>query len=130
MINLSREDFQQFVDLLSSMEDFRTEIARWRLIDDVLTGAPREDVIRGQIDLSGRPRPAAVSLLTTFQKFGQVAPGQELIGILANRLLDGYIFDPEPVAFLRGLFARYPLDRPVAPQQPITDWKGDRKSVV
>ncbi|MCB0166016.1 MAG: trypsin-like peptidase domain-containing protein, partial [Anaerolineae bacterium] len=131
MINLSKDDFNQFVNLLSGHSEFRTETLRWRLIDDVLTSAPREDNIRGLLDLSGSPRPAAVSLINSFQKFGQVAAGQELLGILANKLLDGYVFDPEPVAFLRGLFSRYPLDKAVAPQPPVADWRGpDRPEEV
>ncbi|MCB0166018.1 MAG: hypothetical protein KDI79_17420 [Anaerolineae bacterium] len=121
MINLARDDFNQLVDLLRDLPNFRTETARWALINDVLTGAPREDNIRGLLDLSGGPRPAAVSLINNFQKFGQVAAGQELLGILANKLLDSYVFDPEPVAFLRGLFNRYPLDQAVAPQPPVAD---------
>ncbi|MCB9076501.1 MAG: trypsin-like peptidase domain-containing protein [Anaerolineaceae bacterium] len=124
MINLSQDDFGQWVDLLSGLPEFRMESSRWALINDVLTGAPREDNIRGLLDLSGSPRPAAVSLITSFQKFGQVAAGQELLGILANKLLDGYVFDPEPVAFLRGLFSRYPLDQAVAPQPPVAAWQG------
>lgn len=124
MIKLAQDDFSHLVDLLSGLTDFRTETARWRLIDDVLAGAPREDDIRGLLDLSGSPHPAAVGLVMRFQKFGQVAAGQELLGILANKLLDGYVFDPEPVAFLRGLFSRYPLDKAVAPQPPVADWQG------
>ncbi len=121
---MSPEDFRQFVELLSGLEPFRTETERWRLADEVLAGEPREDDIRGQIRLDGTSRSAAVSLLQSFMRFGQVEPGQELIGILANKLLEGYVFDPEPVAFLRGLFNRYPLDKPVAPQPPVTAWKG------
>ncbi|MEM7344789.1 MAG: trypsin-like peptidase domain-containing protein [Chloroflexota bacterium] len=124
MIRLSTEDFGQVVTILGGLSEFRTEASRWRLIDDVLTGSPREDDIRGLLDLSGPPHPAAVGLVRRFQEFGQVEEGKELLGILFNRLLDGYVFDPEPVAFLRGLFARYPLDKPVASQPPVTDWKG------
>lgn len=124
MVELLREDFTSYVALLSGLAEFRTETARWRLVDDVLTGSPREHDIRGLLDLSGSPRSAAVSLLTSLLRFGQVEPGRELIGILANKLLGAYIFDPEPEAFLRGLFARYPLNQAVAPSAPVTDWKG------
>jgi hypothetical protein len=55
---------------------------------------------------------------------GQVEAGQELLGILANKIREGYVFDPEPVTFLRGLFGRYALDKAVAPQPPLTGWKG------
>jgi hypothetical protein len=124
MLKLAPEDFRQFVELLGGLEQFRTETLRWRLVEEVLAGEPREDDIRGLLDLSNPPRSAAVSLLNSFLKFGQVEPGRELIGILANKLLDGHVFDPEPVTFLRGLFSRYALDKAVAPQPPLTGWKG------
>lgn len=124
MIKLSREDFQSYADLLRDLPQFETETGRWRLVNEVLAGSPRERDVRGLLDLSGPPRPAAVSLLSSFLKFGQPEPGKELLGILSNTLLDAYVFDPEPSQFLQGLFERYPLDKPVAPPAPVTDWRG------
>ncbi len=124
MIKLTRKDFNNLVTLLSGRDVWRTERARWRLIDDVLTGVPREDRIRGLLDLSGNPRGSAVSVIKRFQEFGQPQAGKELLGILANKLLDGYIFEPEPVAFLEGLFRTYPLDEAVSAQPAIDTWRG------
>ncbi len=124
MIDFTHSDFTKLIDLLSTLEDFRAENSRWRLIDDILTGVPRERSIRGQIDLSGKPRPAAVSLVTTFLRFGEVERGTELISVLLNRLIDGYVFDQNELAFLRGLFDRYPLDIAVSGQGTLTNWKG------
>lgn len=124
MIKLTQNDFSSFVSLLSDLEEFRTETSRWRLIDDVLTGFPREKKIRGLLDLSGKPRPAAVSLINLFQKFGEVEQGKELTGILANRLLDSYVFDQENVKFLESLFLNYPLDEATVFQPSVKEWKG------
>jgi V8-like Glu-specific endopeptidase len=123
-VKLSQEDFQGFVQLISSLDQWEMETNRWRLINDILQGVDNADRIRGGIDVHGRPHGSAVSLLTTFQRFGQPTAGKELIGILANKLIEGYVFDPEPVGFLRSLFEKYPLDVAVAPQPRVTDWRG------
>ena len=99
MTTLSREDFNQFVSLLSGLEAFRSETSRACLVDEVLAGLTRENDIRGLLDLSGSPRPAAVSLIRAFMNFGQVEEGQDLLTLLATTLLDGYVFDPEPADF-------------------------------
>ncbi|MCB9076502.1 MAG: SUMF1/EgtB/PvdO family nonheme iron enzyme [Anaerolineaceae bacterium] len=110
MTQLSPDEFAALVKLLSHLDAFRTETSRWRLVDDVLAGTPRENDARSALDLSGAPRQAAVSLLKSFQAWGPGAGDQQdLLNLLAQKLLAGYVFDPEPVAFLQDL-CRRPAD--------------------
>lgn len=127
MIEMTQADFSALVDLLSELEEFRTESSRWRLIDDVVAGLPREKNLRALLDLSGKPRPAAVSLVTRFQRYGTVE-GQEMIGVLVNRLLGHYIFDREDTVFLQDLLSRYHLNNLAEMQPPIAEWKGQEDS--
>lgn len=123
-MELAQADFQKLVSILVTLPDFRTEMSRWALIDDVLSGSPRADDIRGLLDLSGNSRAAAVRLIERLKTFGQAEPGKETLGILINKLLDGYLGGSADNDFLRGLFARYPLDVPVADRPPISEWRG------
>jgi V8-like Glu-specific endopeptidase len=123
--NLSADDFDTLVTLLADLPSFQTETRRWDFINDVLSASPEQAKIRRLLELSGIPRGAAVRVVTDFKQFGQDIPGREIIGILINKLLEGYIFDPEPVAFLRGLFDKYPLDKPVIASPPVDRWRGD-----
>lgn len=125
MINFSKNDFSKLVDLVSNLDEFRMENSRWRLIDDILIGYSREKDIRKLLDLGGTPRSSAISLINSFLKFGQIEHGTELIGVLSNRLLDSYIFDPDSISFLRELFVNYPLDKVVADKGEIELWKGN-----
>lgn len=128
MIKLERAEFFKFVDILKSIDDWKIERLRWRLVNAVLKGLEDADRIEGLLELDGSAQAAAVSLLDEFQRLGAPDPGKELIGILANTLIDVYLVDDEPIAFLRGLFHKYPLDKPVASKAKIDEWQGDENS--
>lgn len=125
-LQLEQSDFQRIVGILSGLDELQTETGRWDLVNDVLTGNPRAQDIKGLLNLGGNPRGAAVRLVERLTQFGQPEPGKEALGILVNKLLDTYFAFGDEADFLRGLFSRYPLDVPVAPSKTLTDadWKG------
>lgn len=123
-MQLEQGDFNRLVAIVQDLPEFRTEDRRWDLLDDVLAGSSRGQDVRGLLSLGGAPRAAAVRLVTRLATFGQDEPGREILGVLVNKLLDGYVGFGEEADFLRGLFDRYPLDVPVAPTQPIGAWQG------
>ena len=124
-VELQREDFRHLVSLVQDVPDFANVRDRRRLVVGALEGIPRASAILSGLDLDGNPRSVAVEVIKTLAQFGQVAYGKEALGVFLNELLDR-IGDGEEQDFIRSLFTRYPLDRPVVRNRPIPldQWRG------
>jgi V8-like Glu-specific endopeptidase len=123
-IALTREDFQELVRLLATLPEFRTLTNRVAFVTEMLRGSPRADDLLMRIDLDGNPHTVAVQVIELFNNFGQDVPGQEVLSRLINHLLE-FRGGGNEVEFLRGLFARYPLQGlPIARSVPISAWHG------
>jgi V8-like Glu-specific endopeptidase len=122
-VDLQQADYRELKLLVQKLPQFATVRDRWRLVRDALAGSPGADAVIGQLDLDGAPESAAGATLQFLMGFGQVAPGKEALGVFLNYLLD--YTGEEQQAFLRGLFARYPLDAPIAQQPPVKIWLGE-----
>lgn len=122
-LELSRDDYERLVRILSTYPDIRDPYARVPFVDDVFRGSPRYDDIVGMLDVSGTPRVFAVRLVERLTRFGQDAPGRETLGLLVNRLI-AFSGGSDDAQFLRGLFDTYPLEgRPLA-VRPLQEWRG------
>jgi V8-like Glu-specific endopeptidase len=117
--NFETDDFDRLKNILRDLPDMEQEDDRWRFIHDVLGGIERQKTIRGLLKLRGNPNGAAVTIITQFKRFGKDDTGKELIGILINKMLDGYVMDMDDQVFLRGLFEKYPLESPVIPSRRL-----------
>jgi hypothetical protein len=109
MVTLSSEDFNRLVDVITRQPAFNNASTRIGWIHDVLRESPRAAALRGSLNLGGMsPRLDAITLVQYLTRFGQDEPGREVIA----RLLNGLLVQPgdeDDAAFLRGLFAKYPL---------------------
>lgn len=124
-IALSQDDFDRLADILSQRPDWRLPADRVAFMDDVFAGSSRRRDILTRLDLSGRPRAAAVSVITFLQDFGQDDPGRETLGVLINKLIAS-LGGGEQVEYLRDLMYRYPFTtRPVATRDVGDAWRGN-----
>lgn len=123
-IPLSQDDFDRLVDILSQHPDWRLPAERVAFMDDVFAGSSRRHDILTRLDLSGRPRVAAVSVITFLKDFGQDDPGRETLGVLINKLIAS-LGGGTQVEYLRDLMHRYPFTtRPVATRDVGDAWRG------
>lgn len=121
---LDAADRARLIDLLVTRPEFRTADRRDAFIEEMLTGSPRKEHIRGQIIFDGTTRQFANQLVGVLTQFGQDEPGQEVLGLLLNHLLT-YVGSTGPDAdFLRGLFARYPLKTKPISARDMPVWRG------
>ena len=110
-VQLAREDFTKLVNILRISPGFANVRDRQLLVKAALEGAPRGADLLAQLDLDGMPQLVAVEVITRLAKFGQVAEGREALGVFLNALLP-LMGEDQDAAFIRALFATYPLDRP------------------
>ena len=120
---LTPDDSERLVGLLSAMPEFRTVQGRVDFLDDVFAGSPRKNDLLSLINLDGNPRGVAVRVITRLTQFGQAEPGQETLGVLINKLLS-YIGSGTDANFLRDLFTRYPLKGTPVSTRGVVDWRG------
>lgn len=121
-IQLDREDFQRLINVIERQPQFAAVRDRRRLLDAAFEGEPRGATVIANIDLDGNAHLVAVEVVTALLRFGQVAYGRSALGVFINEIL-GRIGSSADEAFLRGLFARYPLDKPVIAAPPLSAWK-------
>jgi hypothetical protein len=86
-IQLSRDDFDRLVGVLSQDSEWRAVRGRNDFMMDVLAGSPRKTDLLGLLDLDGPPRGTAVRTIEQLTTFGQDQPGRESIGVLINKLI-------------------------------------------
>lgn len=123
-INLSSQDHDQLITILSQHPDWRQPADRIAFLDDVFAGAPRRQDILALIDLSGAPHMVALRTISRLTHFGQDVPGREALGVLINKLLSSG-GDSADAVFLRELFERYPFETsPVIIQGQRETWRG------
>ena len=124
-IPLNQDDFDRLVDILSQSHDWRLPADRVAFMDEVFAGSSRRQDILTRIDLSGRPRVAAVSSITFLKDFGQDEPGRETLGVLINKLIAS-LGGGALVEYLRSLMRRYPFTtKPLATKDIGDNWRGD-----
>lgn len=123
-IRLAQDDFDRLVEILSQSQDWRLPADRVSFMDEVFAGSSRRQDILTRIDLSGKPRPTAVSVITYLKDFGQDEPGRETLGVLINKLIAS-LGGGEQVEDLRGLMRRYPFTtKPLATKDLGDAWRG------
>lgn len=122
-IQLEGDDRTRLVRILATMPEFRLDRSRVGFVDEIFEGVPRGDDIRMLLDLSGTPRGAASALIIRLCNFGQNEPGQEVLGLLINKMIE-YFGGGDDVDFLRGLFLKYPLNVAPVISKGLDDWGG------
>ena len=120
-VRLEREDFTRLVSILRDLPDFANVRDRRRLVEAALEGAPRGADLLGSLDLDGNPQQAAVTVITRLAQFGQVAYGQEALGVLLNHIQP--FTGDEAAATLADIHRRYALEGPLIPSRPLLDWR-------
>jgi hypothetical protein len=94
-------------------------------MDEVFAGSGRRQDILPRVDLSGRPKAAAVSSIIFLKDFGQDEPGRETLGVLINKLIASF-GGGEQVEYLRKLMRRYPFTtKPLATKDVGGTWRGN-----
>ncbi len=124
---LERDDFRALLKIVERHPSFANVRDRRRLLDAAFEGEPRGKTVIANIDIDGNPRDVAVEVVSQLQQFGGLAYGRSALGVFLNELLDR-MGEAEDEAFIRALFARYPLDRPVIAAPPLVGWKGGETS--
>jgi V8-like Glu-specific endopeptidase len=124
-VNLSKEDFQRLVRILSGEPQWQSVSGRNALLLSAFAGSPRKADFLENIDRDGPPGQVATLALHSLLGFGQDEPGREVVGVLINQLIERR-GGGDDVEFLAGLLRRYPfVTNPVA-TRPIDAWKGTK----
>ena len=126
-VQLDRPDFLRLLTVVQAHRSFANVRDRRRLLEAAFEGEPRGVTVLANIDLDGNPRDVATEVVTALMRFGQVAYAREALGVFVNELLNR-TGDTEDERFLRALFAKYPLDKPVVAALPITEWRGTQSA--
>jgi hypothetical protein len=119
-VQLTREDFNKLVAILRTSPGFATVRDRRRLVEAALEGVPRGADLLALLDLDGAPQLVAVEVVKRLAEFGQVAGGKEALGVFLNALLP-LMGEDKDAAFIRALFATYPLDGPTGSRTAPTE---------
>ena len=122
-ISLSQEDFNRLTEILFLSGDWLTTRDRVDFILDVFAGSERQSSILGQLELDGKPRPAAVRVIHTLSQFGQDSPGRESLGVLINKLI-AHLGGGDNADFLRGLLEKYPFTTKPVAARSLGGWRG------
>jgi hypothetical protein len=80
--SVERKDYLRLVEVFATHRDFRTEDARWKLVDEAFRGIPRSDAALGGLDLRDPPRTAAGSLVGRLLDFGRLGHRHSLSLVL------------------------------------------------
>ncbi|MFO1428873.1 MAG: hypothetical protein U1F76_01835 [Candidatus Competibacteraceae bacterium] len=117
-IPLQRDDFRRLIQLVQRLPGFGNVRDRRQRLTHVLQGEPRADILLASLDLDGPPDLAATEVVTRLLQFGQFTNGREALGVFLHAVLES-LGEGEDAAFIRQLFASYPLDIPTgAPPIP------------
>jgi V8-like Glu-specific endopeptidase len=122
-IQLSREDFDRLVAILSHHGDWYTVGGRRDFVMDVFAGSPRQRDILANLEIDGTPRGTAVRVVDRLATFGQDEPGRESLGLLINKLI-AYLGGGDDADFLRDILIRYPFTTQVVAARSVGAWRG------
>lgn len=122
-LTLQAQDFRRLTELLRDQPEFGTAQGRRRLVSAALEGAQQSRTILGRLNLEGPPLSAAVETVRVLQTFGQVAYGQEALGVLLNYLVT--MSGGNDRRFLTGILQKYSLDASVTGPHTVTRWRAD-----
>ena len=131
-VNVTQSDFQQLVRIVQRQPLFASEVQRRNLVTLAFGIGGRAEIILAQLDLSGNPMNAAITLVNFLLQYGQVERGVAALGVLVDQLLANMGLGDD-ADFLADVIARYklvdkpaimPLAIPSAPS-PVAD-SGDK----
>jgi len=123
-IQLSQNDFDRLVAILSQHGEWQSVRGRIDFMGDVFAGSPRKADLLTQLDLDGAPRGTAVRVIQRLATFGQDEPGREALGLLINKLI-AYLGGGEDADFLRDVLARYPFATQPVAARGLGGWRGN-----
>ncbi len=107
-IELVSTDFQKLIRIVQRQPSFVGETERRSLIRLGFGNASQAQVIMSQLDFSGTPMNAAVTIVSFLCQYGQVERGIEAVGVLIDQLLANMGLS-EDADFLADIVTHYKL---------------------
>lgn len=117
MVNLSGNDRQALITLLTSITELGTQRGRMRILENV--GLAQ---LEPMIDLSGAPYLAVSEMVSYLERYGRITYDNEALGVLLNGVKP--LVGLEQQRFLDALLQRYSMMTPVANAPQPTAWHG------
>ncbi len=86
-IKLNAADFQRLTRIVEAFPEIALSRERLRFVQSVFNGVPNDRAILNRIEYEGTAMGFATHIVKFLADFGQVAPGQEALGLFLDQLL-------------------------------------------
>ncbi len=117
-IILTPPEFKRLTSIVQDLPEFVGSKERRRLVQGALAGVTRANMMLGRIDFDGTPMGVATEVIRFLMSFGQIAPGQEALGVFLDYVLVN-TGGGDDADFMADLVTHYNLRAPILSLTPI-----------